>query len=250
MASSSCTPSLLPTITSLRQLTRRQVVPRSTSPSGRGRTRGPSSARALAAAKTGPPRLGVRRRNSSTSRRTTTSARIYQKVRSQRLAPRGFMWGTTSTASSDRSAPALAPPITWENFRPGTSTPASEFGSTISRRSSGRPFWSRAETSSSPAGLLIACSEPLTPALVTNCGASRFHPAQSVFPRRLRSTASSMSPSRRAGTLTREAFKRHRRGPRDQNDYSRGRHTARFQASVGLMESDSDGLAKRTQRLK
>ena len=29
------------------------------------------------------------------------------------------LWGTTSTASSDRSAPALAPPITWENFRPG-----------------------------------------------------------------------------------------------------------------------------------
>jgi type IV secretory pathway VirB4 component len=49
-----------PTTTSSHQLTRRPVVPRSTSPSDRGRTRGPSSARALVGAKTGRPRRGAR----------------------------------------------------------------------------------------------------------------------------------------------------------------------------------------------
>jgi len=137
-------------------MTRRPVVPRSTSQAA-GAHQGAEFCRALAAAKTGRPRLGARRRNSSTSRRTATSARISQKVRSQRLL-QGVLCGVRRRQHLDRSAPALAPPITWENFRPGTSTPASEFGSTISRRSSGRPS-GHGGTSSSPAGLLIACQE-------------------------------------------------------------------------------------------
>ncbi len=120
IASSSCTPSRSPTTTSSRRSTRRPAVPRSTSPSGRARNRAQSSARALAAARTGHPRHGARRRNSSTSRRTTTSARTSRKVRSQTRTPRGSTWGTTSTISSDRSAPALARPITLENCKPGT----------------------------------------------------------------------------------------------------------------------------------
>ncbi len=90
------------------------------SPSGRARNRAQSSARALAAARTGHPRHGARRRNSSTSQRTTTSARTSRKVKSQTRTPRGSTWGTTPTISSDRSAPALARPITSENCKPGT----------------------------------------------------------------------------------------------------------------------------------
>jgi len=52
----------------------------------------------------------------------------------------------------------------------------------------------RREHPPSPVGLRIARSERLTARSGRNCGASRCRPALSVFPRRLRSTASSMLP--------------------------------------------------------
>src|SRR5712692_2710668 len=107
IASSSCTPTRSPTTTSSRRLTRRPAVRRSMSPSGRGRTRAPSSARALAAAKIGRPKRGARRPSSSTYRRTIISARTSQRVRSRTRTPRGSMWATRSTTSSGRSG--LAP---------------------------------------------------------------------------------------------------------------------------------------------
>src|SRR5260370_14887178 len=84
---------------------------------------------------------------------------------------------------------------------------AREFGRTISKRSSGRPFWSRAETFSSLVELRIDCSERLTRVPAIRCGASRCPLGQSAFQRHSRSMGKNMSQSLRAGTLTLEAFK-------------------------------------------